>query len=99
MLIKSKHNSQLDKAVFQIENEELRTAVTKLLDTIPTYFWTATSSSSGKYHPDYARGEGGLVKHTLACTMFAKELFNLTMFTKLENRDEIIAALILHDTF
>lgn len=65
---------------------------------IPDYFFTMPASTTGKYHPSYVLGEGGLVRHTKAAVVFARTLFELEMlpYSDLE-KDLITAALILHD--
>ena len=59
-------------------------------------FWTIPASSSGKYHPEQSRGEGGLVRHILGTLYFAREWFEVYSATQVE-KDVVIAALILHD--
>ena len=82
-----------------IRDDILRDFIREFLDKfVPDYFYVVPASSSGKYHPQYALGEGGLVRHTKACVVIAKELLQLEQFNKL-NRDEVISALIIHDTF
>ncbi len=93
-------NHDLIKCVESIKDVELREYITDLLNKIPAYFWEVPASSTGKYHPAYALGKGGLVRHTRAAVQIALELFeNKTVcnFNDLE-KDIIIAALILHDT-
>lgn len=57
------------------------------------------ASSTGKYHPPYALGEGGLLRHTKAAVVIAKDLLGLEMYGKYttDERDIILVALILHD--
>ena len=82
-----------------IKSEEIKTAVTKFIDEyVPDYFFEVPASSTGKYHPEYATGVGGLLRHTQAAVRIAVGLFALTEFTD-TMRDIVIAALILHDTF
>jgi hypothetical protein len=66
----------------------------------PKYFWEIGASSSGKYHPKFSQGEGGLVRHTKAVVMFAEELLKLSSYAYMpkEYRDFVIMACILHDT-
>jgi hypothetical protein len=65
---------------------------------LPEYFFTIPASSTGKYHPSYALGEGGLVKHTQAAVRIAIELFRVEIFRYTEDeKDMIISSLILHD--
>lgn len=67
---------------------------------LPDYFFSVAASSTGKYHPSYALGEGGLVRHTKAAVAIAHELLQLEMYNDVftpAEKDLIIAALILHD--
>ena len=79
-----------------IKNNEIREITARLLDGAPDYFWHVAASSSGKYHPAYALGEGGLVRHVKAAVRFAHHLFVINDFTDKE-QDYIISALLLHD--
>jgi len=82
-----------------IENETLRVFVKWCLNILPDYFYEVAASSTGKYHPSYTLGEGGLVRHTIAAVRIANELFrNNTVqnFSKVE-KDIIRVALLLHD--
>ena len=81
--------------------EDLRSAVREfLIDGTPAYFWTDGASSSGKYHPQFSQGVGGLVRHTKAVVMFAEELLRMSSYSymKDEYKDYVISACILHDT-
>ena len=79
-----------------IKNEIIREIVEWDLSRLPEYFFHIPASSSGKYHPEYTLGEGGLVRHTKAAVKIANELFNI--YNLDDNRkDVIIASLILHD--
>lgn len=82
-----------------IEDENKRQFVKDYFDTlVPDYFYIVPASSSGKYHPDYALGVGGLVRHTKACVLIAEELICLEQNSHLDS-DRIISALLMHDTF
>lgn len=92
-----------DISVFESELESIQTpsirdVVRSLFGLVPSYFWVVPASSSGKYHPAYATGEGGLVRHTKAAVRFCNELRPLQNFTTVEF-DFVIAALLLHDTW
>lgn len=83
-----------------IKNLEIRKFVETCLNEAPEYFFTVAASSTGKYHPSYALGEGGLVRHTQAATRIAYELFRTEMFPyNSDQQDIIIGSLILHDTY
>lgn len=86
------------KELFLIRDKDIRELVKDLIEKLPDYFFKVAASSTGKYHPDYALGDGGLVRHTKAAVRIADELFRMEMFTPLmPQRDLIISALILHD--
>ena len=88
-----------DKELNFIINDEIRDCVITVLEKVNDKFFTEPASSTGKYHPSYALGEGGLVRHTQAAVRIANDLLHLenSPFTPDEG-DLIIAALILHDT-
>lgn len=89
------------KELGYIEYEEIRNFTILVLEELPNYFYQVAASSTRKYHPNYALGEGGLVRHTKAAVGIAKELFNCNIiqrFTTMQ-KDIIISALLLHDGF
>lgn len=84
-----------------IVDEELRMVVKAyLLERVPDHFWEDGASSSGKYHPQFSQGVGGLVRHTKAVVMFAEELLRMSSYAymRAEYKDYVIAACIIHDT-
>lgn len=84
-----------------ISDETLRNLVRDYMnDEVPAYFWTIGASSSGKYHPCFSQGEGGLVRHTRAVVMFLDELMKMSTYAymKQEYKDYAYAAAIIHDT-
>ena len=84
-----------------IVNDDLRMAVKSYMEeAVPDYFWTDGASSSGKYHPQFSQGVGGLVRHTKAVVMFAEELLKLSSYAYMreEYKDYVIVACIVHDT-
>ncbi len=90
-----------NKEYTYIKDDKKREDLKYLVSNLPDYFFNIPASSSGKYHPDFARSEHGLVKHTKVAVRIAKELLDnpgLNDFTDNE-KDIIIMALILHDGF
>lgn len=84
----------------QIKNPAIRKFAEKVISIIPDYFFEVAASSTGKYHPSYALGDGGLVRHTKAAVGIAIDLLRLEHNVKLYNSDErdcIIVSLICHD--
>ena len=90
-----------EREINLIKDENWRAVVADYLDCfVPAYFWTDGASSSGKYHPAFSQGEGGLVRHTKAVVMFAEELLRMSSFMYMKEhwKDYVIIACILHDT-
>ncbi len=80
----------------RIHNEEvLNFTIDGLLYAKKEFFYLP-ASSSGKYHPSYALGVGGLLRHTKAALVIAADLFQLYGFDEI-TQDYIISALTLHD--
>ena len=90
-----------DKELAMIKDETLRNMVYGYMaDVVPDYFWEDGASSSGKYHPQFSQGKGGLVRHTKAVVMFADELLRMSSYAYMREiyKDYVIAACIIHDT-
>jgi len=83
-----------------IKSKDIKEFATQALKIVPDYFFDAPASSSGNYHPKFAREEGGLVEHTRAAVWMAYELAR-TILWNLSNhqRDLVITTLILHDAY
>ena len=88
------------KEINYVKSASKRKDLRTLINLLPDYFFEIPASSTGKYHPSFALGEGGLVRHTKVAVRIAHELLeNNTVgmkFTK-DDKDLIIMALILHD--
>lgn len=90
-----------DREINLIKDIELQDVVRAYMEErTPDYFWTDGASSSGKYHPAFSQGVGGLVRHTKAVVMLAEELLRMSSYAYMsdEYKDYVIAACILHDT-
>lgn len=97
-------NTDYDKSIFapelsSIHSPAVKYIMEKMLDAAPKYFWQIPASSTGKYHPEYSLGKGGLVRHEKGAIKIGRELlghpslFNFSQFEK----DCAIAALSIHD--
>lgn len=85
------------KELSYIVDEEIRESLSIMIDKIPDYFFTIPAASTGKYHPLYAQGDGGLVRHTKAAIRMAYELYGIYKFSP-RVKDLIIVSLLLHDS-
>ena len=79
-----------------ITEENLRKFAEELIINADDYFFTVAASTSGKYHPQFDLGDGGLVRHTRCVVFFAQCEAMSRMFTEHETNLMIVAA-IAHD--
>lgn len=68
-------------------------------NVVPDYFWEIPASSSGKYHPSFDLGYGGLVRHTKMVVEVARELLQMEKYDREAREDVVYIACLLHDTF
>lgn len=90
-----------EKELSWIVNPKIKAFAERLVECAPDYFFEVAASSTGKYHPPYAVGPGGLVRHTKAATHIMHELFGLEMFNKYsqDQKDMMVTAIMAHDFF
>lgn len=83
-----------------IVNDDIREFAEVLLNDTPSYIWHVGASSTGKYHPAYSLGEGGLMRHQIAATRFINFFFELEQYnTKFTDRemDLMRVSMLTHD--
>lgn len=89
-----------EKELALIKNPKIREFAKKAILKIPDEFFYEGASSTKKYHPEYAQGEGGLLRHTIAAVRVFIEILRMEMYNVFteDEKDLLITALILHDT-
>lgn len=90
----------LQTEIDYIKSPRIKKACEEMIKLLPDYFFEIAASSTGKYHPEYALGEGGLLRHTKAAVRIAVELLSdplLSSKYKADEQDLMIMGLILHD--
>lgn len=87
-----------DELLPRVEDTGIRDLTREVLRRAPRWFWCRPASSSGKYHPAFALGEGGLLRHTLAVFRAAEHLLQAEgdAFTPTQ-RSLVLAGALLHD--
>lgn len=91
-----------EKELSWIVDPKIKAFAEKLVECAPDYFFEVAASSTGKYHPTYSLGPGGLVRHTKSAAKILHELLaNLEMFNKYsqDKKDMMLVAIIAHDFF
>ena len=84
------------KEIEYIQNDDIKSFLALAINNLPDYFFEVAASSTGKYHPQYALGNGGLVRHTKAAARFANHLLTIEQFKNQftdRERDLIIVAI------
>lgn len=84
-----------------IQDEDVKKFMEQCIETIPEYWFTVPASSTGKYHPNYALGNGGLMRHTIALLRFFDRLMRNNMYgSPFTNRemDLLRVACLMHDS-
>lgn len=79
-----------------IKDDNLNAFARELIANAEDYFFTVPASSSGKYHPQFSLGIGGLVRHTRCVAYFAMsagESYNFDQHTT----DLLVIAALVHD--
>ena len=82
------------------ENDDIKEFAIVLLDNLPDYIWRVGASSTGKYHPAYSLGDGGLMRHQMAVVRFLNFFFELEQYnSKLTTREMDLMRLsgLIHD--
>ena len=90
-----------EREILLLESEDLRDFARWYFDNhVGDWFWKSGASASGKYHPAFTHGEGGLVRHTRAVCMVCEELLRMSSYAymKAEYKDYARLACLLHDT-
>ena len=88
------------KELNYIKNTKYVTCAKNAIELLPDYFFTIPASSTGKYHPIFAQGDGGLVRHTKVAVRMCYELSNnnsIGYSFSSDEKDLMVIALILHD--
>lgn len=93
-------HEKFKKELTYIIDTDIKESTKIMLDKLPEYFYEVPASSTGKYHPKFALGTAGLVRHTKAAVRLAYELLTNKIigsaFTDRE-KDLIIMSVMLHD--
>ena len=96
----------MKKDIFNVElskinDEGIRKSTETILELMPDYFYEIPASTSGRFHPDFSLGYGGLVRHVKVACRVGEELFRDSVFCPFDEhkKDLIRMAIMLHDGF
>lgn len=83
-----------------LKSDRIRKACLAMTKLLPEYFYEVPASSTGKYHPSYSLGEGGLLRHSKAAMRIGYELLQDPSIGDKYTDDEkdlMLMALLIHD--
>ena len=83
-----------------IKNDDYADALLNILNMLPEYWLHEAASSTGKYHPEYALNEAGLLRHSKAAMRIGFELLlDPAIGNKYTDREKdlILMSLLVHD--
>jgi len=87
-----------------IENPDIAAAVASFMERgVSDDFWEMASSGTGRWHPAYQNGFGGLARHSISCAKYARDYVLSTAKPEESNlsgveQDCVVAACFMHDT-
>ena len=88
------------KRIEKIKTTEIRKFVYEALGKVSDDFWSAPTSSSGRYHPPESNIKpAGLLAHIVKALEIADGLFSYFGVTNQIDKDIVNAALLLHDCY
>ena len=94
------YESMFKQELGYIENDRIRIACLKIVKLLPQYWFEVAAASTGKYQPEYAQGDGGLLRHSKAAMRIGYELLVDPAigdkYTSVE-KDLMLVALLVHD--
>ena len=83
-----------------IKNDDYADALLNIINMLPEYWLHEAASSTGKYHPEYALNEAGLLRHSKAAMRIGYELLvNPSIGDKYTSREKdlMLMSLLVHD--
>lgn len=90
----------LKEEINYINNPKIKKSLCYMVEKLPDYFFTVAAASTGKYHPSYAQGEGGLLRHSKAAMRIGYELLSDPVIGDKYTSDEkdlMLMGLLIHD--
>lgn len=90
----------LKEEINYINNPKIKESLCYMIEKLPDYFFTIAAASTGKYHPEYAQGEGGLLRHSKAAVRIGYELLSDPVIGDKYTSDEkdlMLMGLLIHD--
>ena len=72
-----------------IKDGDYQEVLLNIINILPDYWFHEAASSTGKYHPEFSLGNGGLLRHTKAAVRIAFEFYDDESITGIFNNNGI----------
>ena len=89
---------KINEAIKKIQNARIKRITTEAFNNVAPRFFHEAASTSGKYHPIFSLGDGGLVRHVLAAAHFCERFLVAAPQLSQYEKDIALAAVLLHDS-
>lgn len=87
-----------EKELDTINDKSLKNFAKILIENADDYFFKIAASTTGKNHPEYTCGVGGLLLHTKAVIIILNEILKTNMFSITEREQDLLRiAALAHD--
>ena len=88
----------ISRAIYMIKADDIKAFAWMLAEDLPEYIWHVGASSTGKYHPAYSLGDGGLMRHMIATLTFLNHIISLEQYKLGEREKDLLrVAALFHD--
>lgn len=88
----------ISSAIDTIKADDIKAFAWMIAEELPDYVWHVGASSTGKYHPEYSLGEGGLMRHMIATLTFLNHIISLEQYNLGEREKDLLrVAALFHD--
>ncbi len=94
-----KKSDYFKEEIDYVKDENNKHDLKKMINLLPDYFFQVPASSTGKYHPIFANGEGGLYRHTKVVAKIAMEMLEVEDRFNDNDKELIVIASVMHDGF
>lgn len=96
--MKKEREELISDAICTIQADDIKAFAWMLAEDLPEYIWHVGASSTGKYHPEYTNGEGGLMRHMIATLKYLNHIISLEQYLIGDREKDLLrVAALFHD--
>ena len=89
--------ARIDEMINKIQDDRVKRITVAAFANVAPHFYHEAASTTGKYHPMFSLGDGGLVRHVLAAAHFCERFLMAAPQLSQYEKDIALAAILLHD--